>query len=844
MEPHRLPVLPSNYPVERSHSTASSSIYKRALQETTGNVQNTALDIIPSHNAKSAIRSIPRPSQLGSNGHLGGRPSAAARLEHRRSRRGGGDDDLRPFTSEEAIAYHNYRAKNGGNRDGVWPDHLEAVFQKALVDIECMGRRKLSQNGKPCGRNELISAYIKKHTGEIRTRKQVSSHIQVLKGHLKQVPGFMKLVTPKEDNPITNETLQRIAERLRPLNHYSHSPHSSQGTYYDNGPSANADLLGPHVSTSPSINVRPVKFEISIFHPDKARLVTKPFHTYTTLTNTPYLPPVPLEHLRNWRDNFPRLASLHHSGAVDCGITLLESSLNMTPPTSSLTGCRLGTGFEVLASSSLAGFDWNYVTNIYDAGQAVCNDTNTLTCDEGDASSDGGKIKLNPPFASEFWAQLFMDLSVERRYLEEHGDHRTAEEIARRHLRNISAVQELYATPSVPNNDGSRACSKLVAVFLWKFSKTRPGEADGRTTWRSLIPPPSRILTNSPAPPPVTAASLDSALWADVAPAQHDPFNHQVSLSNQLPLYDDSFVTHPTASFESLGGGSTTSPAETLAASPTPGAAASFYPSYNVHVSDMPHDSLQAFDEVDYSRLYQPRPNAGTTPLLEAFEHAGGAYGLEGQQDGNVQYASSQPQHEVTERHFHDEAGRGHQLEPSQQESQHQQQQQQHQHHYDHPSASILAAYSDSFGPGSFNSTTSSTHGPVSHNVPHDGFSNGFEINGLDMLADGGDDGSTQPQYNQATHAHTHQPAAFSHPHYVHEHVHRQPRAAPAPLPSHGLHMTAEDSQAQIVSSQAESGHVSLDFDDAAGWGEGLGEPGPQEELEHGSEGAHGVEES
>lgn len=61
------------------------------------------------------------------------------------------------------------------------PHQADNSAMEAIRLIPRLGRRKVLVNGKSCGRNELIADYVCQKTGQARTRKQVSSHIQVFK---------------------------------------------------------------------------------------------------------------------------------------------------------------------------------------------------------------------------------------------------------------------------------------------------------------------------------------------------------------------------------------------------------------------------------------------------------------------------------------------------------------------------------------------------------------------------------------------------------------------------------------------------------------------------------------
>lgn len=341
-----------------------------------------------------------------------------------------------------------------------------------------------------------------------------------------------------------------------------HDPmRSSMQSYGTDLPPPPHYTLGSNMQDVGTKNINGFSFDMWVSAPQQANRIDKALHAYTRLQDDlhhPIAAPLPLENVNGWRSSFPHLSSLIDdiNNPLDCDIILLETNLQLMtdfPPSGSRLGIQLDLDFGHPTAGDVLGIsqmdNWTCSTRLYEDGRERWETYHDLPKPQS--------TKVKPLFESQWWARLFTELTQDKRIAEDSGQPEKIhanDERTRQYFRSISAVQEIRAIPPSSRRLSNQFQGHLgeeserMAILVWKFRQTRPGEV-GTTTWRRLIPPPDRTTTNSPRAssgvglPPL---SLDSILLNKPpqsvyqAPQPQDLIHPQGQPQSQWPMYPSS----------------------------------------------------------------------------------------------------------------------------------------------------------------------------------------------------------------------------------------------------------------------------------------------------------------
>ena len=506
---------------------------------------------------------------------------------------------------------------------------IEKIADRILVAIRLyrrQGRKKKNLDGKQSGGNEFIAAHIFKTTGVKRDRKQVSSHIQVLKGFLGEnkacesdgsksqptysncsIPGMSLVADIKpEKSEKSGKKAQRSTEYEGAAGGYEdygsdeaseYRPLQVSNSPYPNRPPEPIEILAYNVSPSPTI--RQVS-EFKMILQDRNERV---LHTYTSIQSETAAAAKALEDVNGWRQNYPPLAVYSDQGQIECPIFLFDTQFDTH--FSVIDHCYgpsgLAIAFSMVFSQGALFGDWCSRSRYYEEHGSLSDvaESKLQGCSQIKGTTDTRVGRV--PFNSDWWARVFTDILTNKQKVEVRRDTdliRKEEEKASQYIDGISVMQEIWATHQTCKDQ-----PKMMAILLWKFGTARRGEA-ATTSWRRLHPPmsPYQIQEPSPSPqqPPMT---LDAALrrvptYAEESIAQPSIFSR--ALSGNLvtaPLSEDNSPS-ATPTPESRSFPSSTSTSFPSSASNSANPAYSIYPALESlsHSQDSIYPPLSSFD--------------------------------------------------------------------------------------------------------------------------------------------------------------------------------------------------------------------------------------------------------
>ncbi|KAK7541079.1 TEA/ATTS domain family-domain-containing protein [Phyllosticta citribraziliensis] len=405
---------------------------------------------------------------------------------------------------QRSDAYRKYRARQPKSDDGTpdnkqdqkWPEHMEMAFFAALVKYPPMGRQKQPHEGKLRGRNELIAYAIEKWTGEGRTRKQVSSHIQVLKPLFKEFPKIMRYMAKvdtsgRHKRHHSTDLLRRPIGPQASMRSLEYNP-VIQDTYLHH-----AQLPPPQQILSSSTTLTPACFEMNAR--DTTSDPPRSLHCFTHFAkraerqslayNDPQTANLP-KHLRE----------LLEDRTTDSDVILADSSIMLMAKHIAKDSDELGIQIEFSSSYNHSHYDrFESHTRFYNGNDLATSPIRSVL------GYDMNSRRLHAvagTFGSGFWAAKLGPLSMKMREANkkaktlipamgaaqaEDEELLKVKENVKAALASLSAVQEIFAIPREGGNGYPEPHNRILVVG-WTFRHAEPG-TEGETTWRRVMLP-------------------------------------------------------------------------------------------------------------------------------------------------------------------------------------------------------------------------------------------------------------------------------------------------------------------------------------------------------------------